>query len=88
MVPTRIWDSAQVERERATSGRRNLHLLGTDYVPRPVLGVLVSLRNLQQPMGQELLPLLLQKRKLRLRGTERLIVLPKVTQLLMWRPGG
>ena len=47
-----------------------------------MLGVLVTLRNLQQPVSQELLSPILQKRRLRLRGTQRLVVSPKVTQLL------
>lgn len=75
-----------MERERLIM-KKEMAFLGTDYVPRTMLGVLTSLRNLEQPMGQELLSLILQKRKLRLRDTERLIVLPNVTQLLTWRCG-
>lgn len=51
-------------------------------MPRTVLGVLMTLGNLQQSVSQELISPILQKRKLRLRGTERLVVSPKVTQLL------
>lgn len=38
-------------------------------------------------VGQELFPLILSKRQLRLRGTEKLIILPQVTELLMWTRG-
>lgn len=67
--------------------RKKTHLLGSDYVPRTVPGIPMSLRNLQQPSGSGAIAAHFQKRKLRLRDTERLIILPQVTELLVWRWG-
>ena len=43
--------------------KRNFCFLGFRDVPRTVLGVLMTLRNLQQPVSQELPSPILQKRK-------------------------
>lgn len=82
----RLWTSGEGE-EKSHIMKKELSFTGLLRCAKNYAGCSHDSREHTAPVGQELLSPILQKRKPRLRGTERLVVLPKVTQLLTWRSG-